>query len=147
MYLDQLFSREFQNLALDLLEECYKKDEKTALKLITGKSEQFNDLTCLDVAVKSGQLQFVSHSAVQSLLNDVWTGSIKNVDISTAEFLLSVVFPPYLYSFDFRTESEMKDMITTEEQPATTLAPALPILGMQHGGIQMSDLERKEENA
>ena len=81
------------------------------------------------MAVSMIHLDYVAHSCVQALLNDVWTGSIKNLDITTRNFLLAMVFPPYLMTFDFRNESELKNMVqTTADEPVTvvSLSMALP---------------------
>ena len=65
---------EFRSLSHDLLDKCYRECESKTVKLITEQSEQFNKRTSIDMAVSMMHLEFVSHSCVQALLNDVWTG-------------------------------------------------------------------------
>jgi len=141
---------QFTELAFNLLDTCYRSNEKETLKLITGQSQQFNNRTCLDLAVGTNDLEFVSHSCVQALLNDVWTGSIKNLDITTRDFLLTIFFPPYLLTFDFRTESEMKDMIHMADEapmsvPMASMGLALPIPVTDHKDNDEMELHEKEE--
>lgn len=81
------------------------------------------------MAVSMKHLEFVAHSSVQALLNDVWTGSIKNLDITTQDFLLTMIFPPYLTTFDFRNESELKDMVQANtDQPMEAISLSLPLV-------------------
>ena len=57
---------------MQILDECYKCDNIKTEKLITvSASKQFENMTCLDLAVASSHYEFVSHPAVQSLLNKV----------------------------------------------------------------------------
>ena len=80
------------------------------------------------MAVSMKHLEFVAHSSVQALLNDVWTGSIKNLDITTKDFLLTMIFPPYLTTFDFRNENELKDMVqANSDKPMEAISLALPL--------------------
>ncbi|XP_066935830.1 transient receptor potential cation channel subfamily M member-like 2 [Clytia hemisphaerica] len=109
------YSAEFRTLSHDLLDKCYLDCERKTLKLITEQSEQFNKRTSINMAVSMMHLEFVSHSCVQALLNDVWTGYIKDSDITTRDFLLTMLFPPYLMTYNFRTENETKDMIQMAE--------------------------------
>ena len=60
-------------------------------------------------------MEYVSHSSVQMLLNDVWTGALKQTDLTARELLFGIFCPPYLYSFDFRTESELERMVITSQ--------------------------------
>ena len=70
----------YQKLSLDLLDLCYKTHEKNTELLITMRLDLLSDASsCLDFAVASEQRDFVSHSCVQGILNDVWTGSITQV--------------------------------------------------------------------
>ena len=115
-------------MSVNLLDLCNREDEKETLKLITGQLEQFNNRTCIDMAVSMKHLEFVAHSSVQALLNDVWTGSIKNLDITTKDFLLTMIFPPYLTTFDFRNENELKDMVqANSDKPMEAISLALPL--------------------
>ena len=128
---------------------CNRQDEKQTLKLISGQSEQFNKRTCIDMAVSMMHLDFVAHSSVQALLNDVWTGSIKNLDITTRDFLLTMIFPPYLMTFDFRKESELKDMVQAAADEQITPIPLalslMPRLGDKKENESDDDEEKRVE--
>ncbi|XP_066912898.1 transient receptor potential cation channel subfamily M member-like 2 isoform X3 [Clytia hemisphaerica] len=136
------YSDEFRTLSHDLLDKCYRDCESKTLKLITEQSEQFNKRTSIDMAVSMMHLEFVSHSCVQALLNDVWTGYIKDSDITTRDFLLTMLFPPYLTTFDFRTENEMKDMIQMAEDEDSG-PPTIQAITM---GLPLASKTKNEEN-
>ena len=128
VFIHSFIHSDFKNLSVSLLDLCNREDEKQTLKLITGQLEQFNHRTCIDMAVSMRHLEFVAHSSVQALLNDVWTGSIKNLDITTRDFLLTMIFPPYLITFDFRNETELKSMVQANtDQPIEAISLSLPL--------------------
>ncbi|XP_012554388.2 transient receptor potential cation channel subfamily M member 1 isoform X1 [Hydra vulgaris] len=97
---------EFQTLCTDLLDECYRTDRTKTEQLITCDSKQFNSHTCLSLAYLSDHKDFISHKAVQTLMNDFWTGDIKNTDISRWQFLIAFLFPPYIAFFSFYHKSD-----------------------------------------
>ncbi|KAG7270624.1 hypothetical protein CRUP_010919 [Coryphaenoides rupestris] len=51
-------------------------DDVMAMKLLTSEMEAWSHFTCLQMAVSSGHRPFVSHSCTQTLLTDLWTGSL-----------------------------------------------------------------------
>ena len=55
----------FTRLAIQLLDACYRTDEKATEKFITDELKMLKDFSCLDLAVYSEQLDFVAHSSVQ----------------------------------------------------------------------------------
>ena len=67
---------------MQLLNTCYKEDEAKTEKLLTSSLNQFPGINNLNLAVNSNNLEFVSHSSVQVLLTDVWTGEMHNRFIS-----------------------------------------------------------------
>ena len=74
--------RLFKSLSVQLLNTCYKEDEAKTEKLLTSSLNQFPGINNLNLAVNSNNLEFVSHSSVQVLLTDVWTGEMHNCFIS-----------------------------------------------------------------
>ena len=56
------------------------------------------------------------------------------MDITTRDFLLAMLFPPYIMTFDFRTENEMKDMVQGSRLPAIeAISIGLPLASKTHG--------------
>ena len=68
---------EFQTLALELLEHCYKNDDDYTQQLLTYELKNFSDQTCLSLAVQANHREFVAHTCCQMLLNDMWMGGLR----------------------------------------------------------------------
>ena len=82
--------REFQKLALELLEHCYKVDDDYTQQLLTYELRNFSDQTCLSLAVAANHREFVAHTCCQMLLNDMWMGGLrmrKNTALKVSSFL------------------------------------------------------------
>lgn len=46
----------------------------------------------------------------------MWTAAIKQKDITSAQVLTAMFFPPYIcYKFDFRNAAELKKMVKAED--------------------------------
>lgn len=69
-------SREFGQLAVDLLDKAFKENERMAMKLLTWEMTDWSNFTCLQMAVASGHVPFVVHSCTQMLLTDLWMGRL-----------------------------------------------------------------------
>ena len=108
-------NRDFKGLAIKILNECYSTNEKQTEAMITRELTQFPGHTCLSLANCSGQEEFVAHSSVQQLLNDVWTGALKTREISTFTLILAIICPPLIYQFKFRNTTELKQMVHVED--------------------------------
>ena len=72
-----LYFREFQSLALELLEHCYKLDDDYTQQLMTYEIKSFSETTNLALAVSANHRQFIAHTACQVLLNDLWIGGLR----------------------------------------------------------------------
>lgn len=76
--------REFEKLALDLLDYCYRQDEATTLQLLTHELQNWSKQTCLGLAVAANHSGFLAHTANQMLLAELWMGALrtrKNVSL------------------------------------------------------------------
>ncbi|CAE1237860.1 TRPM3 [Acanthosepion pharaonis] len=71
------YAEEFQKLALELLEHCYKVDDDYTQQLLTYELRNFSDQTCLSLAVAANHREFVAHTCCQMLLNDMWMGGLR----------------------------------------------------------------------
>jgi len=107
-------SQDFQSVAIKVLDSCYAVSESKTEQLLTSELTQFPGHTCLSLASASKQEEFIAHSSVQQLLNDVWTGAIKSREVPAHVILAAILFPPLIGRFDFRDMSEIKKMASTE---------------------------------
>ncbi|EPY73925.1 transient receptor potential cation channel, subfamily M, member 6, partial [Camelus ferus] len=71
------YSKQFGQLALDMLEKAFKQNERMAMKLLTYELKNWSNSTCLKLAVSGGLRPFVSHTCTQMLLTDMWMGRLK----------------------------------------------------------------------
>ena len=90
-----LFFREFQTLALELLEHCYKTDDDYTQQLLTYELKNFSDQTCLSLAVNANHREFIAHACCQQLLNDMWMGGLRmRKSTSLKVKFFSIFMPP-----------------------------------------------------
>ncbi|XP_034721636.1 transient receptor potential cation channel subfamily M member 7-like, partial [Etheostoma cragini] len=101
------YSLEFGQLAVDLLDRAFLQNEQMAMKLLTAEMEAWSRFTCLQMAVSSSHRPFVSHSCTQTLLTDLWTGSLNMRKNSFLKIILSLLLPPAILLLEFKSEAEM----------------------------------------
>lgn len=84
--------RDFGQLAVDVLDNAFRQNERMAMKLLTSEMEAWSHFTCLQMAVSSRLRPFVSHSCTQMLLTDLWTGRLNMRKNSWFKVRLSMSF-------------------------------------------------------
>ncbi|XP_036767937.2 transient receptor potential cation channel subfamily M member 2 isoform X6 [Manis pentadactyla] len=83
----------FENRAVGVFTECYRKDEERAQKLLVRVSEAWGKTTCLQLALEAKDMKFVSHGGVQAFLTRVWWGQLSMDNGLWQVFLCMLVFP------------------------------------------------------
>ena len=68
----------FEELAVNVLEECQEQDEEDAKVLLYKEVFLFDDLTCLDIAISADAKNFISNPLCQALFDNFWMGDIPN---------------------------------------------------------------------
>ncbi|KAM4049331.1 LOW QUALITY PROTEIN: transient receptor potential cation channel subfamily M member 6 [Anomaloglossus baeobatrachus] len=101
------YSREFAQLALDLLGNAFKLNEQMAMKLLTYELMNWSNSTCLKLAVSSSLQDFMAHTCTQMLLTDMWMGCLKIRKNSWLKVILGILLPPCILMLDFKTKAEM----------------------------------------
>ncbi|XP_078332506.1 transient receptor potential cation channel subfamily M member-like 2 isoform X3 [Crassostrea virginica] len=89
-------SQEFSNLAIAVLNECYDLEERKAQSLLIRELEHWGAATCVLLAVESNNKKFISQTACQTLLNNVWMGHL-SLDNEMLQLLLCVFVPPLIF--------------------------------------------------
>jgi hypothetical protein len=69
--------RAFYDIALGLLDECYRLHEEATQKLLTYHLEYWGGQTCLSLAVDMQHEEFVAHSCCQSKMTEIWMGAMR----------------------------------------------------------------------
>ncbi|KAG5270731.1 hypothetical protein AALO_G00195940, partial [Alosa alosa] len=95
-------SKEFGQLAYELLDQSYKHDEQVAMKLLTYELKNWSNSTCLKLAVAAKHRDFIAHTCSQMLLTDMWMGCFRMGKVNGLKVILGIVFPPYILLLDFR---------------------------------------------
>uniref|UniRef100_A0A8B9CG47 Transient receptor potential cation channel subfamily M member 6 n=1 Tax=Anser brachyrhynchus TaxID=132585 RepID=A0A8B9CG47_9AVES len=101
------YSKEFGQLALDILEKAFKQNEQMAMKLLTYELKNWSNSTCLKLAVSVGLRPFVSHTCTQMLLTDMWMGRLKMRKNSWFKVIVSILLPPTILMLEFKNKAEM----------------------------------------
>ncbi|GAB1601203.1 transient receptor potential cation channel subfamily M member 3 isoform X4 [Argonauta hians] len=110
------FAEEFQTLALELLEHCYKVDDDYTQQLLTYELKNFSDHTCLSLAVAANHREFVAHTCCQMLLNDMWMGGLRMRKNTALKVILGIFLPPYILLLEFKSKEELLLMPQTMEE-------------------------------
>ncbi|XP_070687197.1 transient receptor potential cation channel subfamily M member 1-like [Pempheris klunzingeri] len=99
-------SKEFGQLAYELLDQSYKHDEQVAMKLLTYELKNWSNSTCLKLAVAAKHRDFIAHTCSQMLLTDMWMGCLRMGKSNSLKVILGIVFPPAILLLDFRLGDE-----------------------------------------
>ncbi|TRY55610.1 hypothetical protein DNTS_021490 [Danionella cerebrum] len=105
-----LNSREFGQLAVELLDQSYKQDEQMAMKLLTYELKNWSNATCLQLAVAAKHRDFIAHTCSQMLLTDMWMGRLRMRKNSGLKVILGLLLPPSILSLEFKNKDEMSYM-------------------------------------
>ncbi|KAJ8401541.1 hypothetical protein AAFF_G00378580 [Aldrovandia affinis] len=142
------YSIEFGQLAVDLLDNAFRQNERMAMKLLTYEMKDWSNFTCLQMAVSSGLSPFVSHSCTQMLLTDLWMGRLNMRKNSCFKIILSILVPPAIFLLEFKSEAEMSHVPQPQEAQFTWETSGGPGAG-DPGRVGMSqcDTEKGCENS
>ncbi|KAG5273242.1 hypothetical protein AALO_G00149220 [Alosa alosa] len=95
-------SKEFGQLAYELLDQSYKHDEQIAMKLLTYELRNWSNSTCLKLAVAAKHRDFIAHTCSQMLLTDMWMGTLRMGKNPGIKVIFGIIFPPSILLLDFR---------------------------------------------
>ncbi|OPJ68588.1 transient receptor potential cation channel subfamily M member 6 isoform C [Patagioenas fasciata monilis] len=109
------YSKEFGQLALDVLEKAFKQNEQMAMKLLTYELKNWSNSTCLKLAVSLGLRPFISHTCTQMLLTDMWMGRLKMRKNSWFKVILSILLPPTILMLEFKSKAEMSHVPQSQD--------------------------------
>ncbi|XP_013362001.1 PREDICTED: transient receptor potential cation channel subfamily M member 6 isoform X2 [Chinchilla lanigera] len=109
------YSKQFGQLALDVLEKAFKQNEPMAMKLLTYELKNWSNSTCLKLAASGGLHPFVSHSCTQMLLTDMWVGRLKMRKNSWLKIIISILLPPTILTLEFKSKAEMSHVPQSQD--------------------------------
>ncbi|XP_054582963.1 transient receptor potential cation channel subfamily M member 6 [Eptesicus fuscus] len=137
------YSKQFGQLALDVLEKAFKQNERMAMKLLTYELKNWSNSTCLKLAVSGGLRPFVSHTCTQMLLTDMWMGRLKMRKISWLKIIISILLPPTILTLEFKSKAEMSHVPQSQDfQFAWHNGDQNPSSTKENASMKDCDMER-----
>ncbi|XP_043916462.1 transient receptor potential cation channel subfamily M member 2-like [Protopterus annectens] len=118
-------ANEYEEKAIGVLNECYRKDEEKAQKLLVRVSRCWGYTTCVRFAIEADNKKFIAQTGVQAFLTRVWFGEI-SVETRTWQLLMCILCLPLIYTnlISFRSDEQIRNteneqngdlsMVTTE---------------------------------
>ncbi|KAG8440391.1 hypothetical protein GDO86_006228 [Hymenochirus boettgeri] len=100
-------SKDFGQLALELLDESYKHDEQVAMKLLTYELKNWSNSTCLKLAVAAKHRDFIAHTCSQMLLTDMWMGRLRMRKNPGLKVIMGILLPPTILFLEFRSHDDL----------------------------------------
>uniref|UniRef100_A0A8C5P9R7 Transient receptor potential cation channel subfamily M member 1 n=1 Tax=Leptobrachium leishanense TaxID=445787 RepID=A0A8C5P9R7_9ANUR len=100
-------SKDFGQLAVELLDQSYKHDEQVAMKLLTYELKNWSNSTCLKLAVAAKHRDFIAHTCSQMLLTDMWMGCLRMRKNPGLKVILGILLPPTILFLEFRSQDDL----------------------------------------
>ncbi|XP_069984689.1 transient receptor potential cation channel trpm [Penaeus vannamei] len=110
------YAKEFEALALHVLDYCYQQDDDRAQQLLTYELRNWSKQTCLSLAVAVNHRALLSHPCCQILLADLWLGGLRTRKNTNIKVMLGLLCPPLILVLGFRSREELKTMPQTREE-------------------------------
>uniref|UniRef100_A0A672N7A7 non-specific serine/threonine protein kinase n=1 Tax=Sinocyclocheilus grahami TaxID=75366 RepID=A0A672N7A7_SINGR len=127
-------SLEFGQLAVDLLDQAFRENERMAMKLLTWEMKDWSNFTCLQMAVSSRLRPFVAHNCTQMLLTDLWMGRLNLSKNSWFKIIASILMPVAIQMLEFKSQAEMSHVPQPQEALQFGWDPGSPGASEQEGG-------------
>ncbi|CAF1153400.1 unnamed protein product [Adineta steineri] len=113
----QIQADDFGKYAADFINDCYKYNERSACELLLRQIPLFGNVTCMQIAISSENIQLVGTACFDQTLTQVWYNklSIKNNQTTTrpSQFLSIITFgllAPWLISYR-KKETSIQDIL------------------------------------
>ncbi|XP_069481015.1 transient receptor potential cation channel subfamily M member 1 isoform X2 [Ambystoma mexicanum] len=109
-------SKDFGQLAIELLDQSYKHDEQVAMKLLTYELKNWSNSTCLKLAVAAKHRDFIAHTCSQMLLTDMWMGRLRMRKNPGLKVIMGILLPPTILFLEFRTHDDLSYQTSRENE-------------------------------
>ncbi|XP_037688791.1 transient receptor potential cation channel subfamily M member 1 [Choloepus didactylus] len=109
-------SKDFGQLAVELLDQSYKHDEQIAMKLLTYELKNWSNSTCLKLAVAAKHRDFIAHTCSQMLLTDMWMGRLRMRKNPGLKVIMGIILPPTILLLEFRTYDDFSYQTSKENE-------------------------------
>ena len=75
-YVNLVSHREVEELAIGVLNECYKRDKLMTHRLLVREIDSLEKNTLFEIADSAEHMDFMGNSACQTMLNKIWKGKM-----------------------------------------------------------------------
>ncbi|XP_075216680.1 transient receptor potential cation channel, subfamily M isoform X1 [Lycorma delicatula] len=110
------YGKDFENIALELLDFCYRQDDDQTQQLLTCELQNWSGQTCLSLAVAANHRQLLAHPCSQIILADLWMGGLRTRKNTNLKVVLGLFCPVYIAKLEFKSKEELQLMPQTEEE-------------------------------
>ncbi|XP_014296022.1 transient receptor potential cation channel trpm isoform X2 [Microplitis demolitor] len=137
------YGKEFENIALELLDYCYRQDDDQTQQLLTSELQNWSGQTCLSLAVTANHRPLLAHPCSQIILADLWMGGLRTRKNTNLKVGLGLLFPPYIAQLEFKTREELQLMPQTQEEHLIALEDENEDSESEHGVSPGPDVEKR----
>nr|XP_012234779.1 PREDICTED: transient receptor potential cation channel trpm [Linepithema humile] len=110
------YGKEFENIALELLDYCYRQDDDQTQQLLTTELQNWSGQTCLSLAVTANHRPLLAHPCSQIILADLWMGGLRTRKNTNLKVVLGLLCPFYITRLEFKSREELQLMPQTQEE-------------------------------
>ncbi|XP_046433242.1 transient receptor potential cation channel trpm isoform X2 [Neodiprion fabricii] len=110
------YGKEFETIALELLDFCYRQDDDQTQQLLTSELQNWSGQTCLSLAVTANHRPLLAHPCSQIILADLWMGGLRTRKNTNLKVVLGLLCPPYITRLEFKSREELQLMPQTQEE-------------------------------
>lgn len=110
------YGKEFENIALELLDFCYRQHDDQTQQLLTCELQNWSGQTCLSLAVAANHRALLAHPCSQIILADLWMGGLRTRKNTNLKVILGLLCPFYIAKLEFKSKEELQLMPQTEEE-------------------------------
>ncbi|XP_019755238.2 transient receptor potential cation channel trpm isoform X3 [Dendroctonus ponderosae] len=110
------YGKEFENIALEVLDYCYRQDDDQTQQLLTCELRNWSGQTCLSLAVAANHRALLAHPCSQIILADLWMGGLRTRKNTNIKVIMGLICPPYILKLEFKSKEELQLMPQTTEE-------------------------------
>ncbi|XP_023245943.1 transient receptor potential cation channel trpm [Copidosoma floridanum] len=135
------YGKEFENIALELLDFCYRQDDDQTQQLLTSELKNWSGQTCLSLAVTANHRALLAHPCSQIILADLWMGGLRTRKSTNFKVVLGLFCPIYIIQLEFKSREELQLMPQTAEEHLIGLEDENEDSDSDHGAPTGPDVE------
>uniref|UniRef100_A0A8D8RTN9 Transient receptor potential cation channel trpm n=1 Tax=Cacopsylla melanoneura TaxID=428564 RepID=A0A8D8RTN9_9HEMI len=110
------YGKVFEDIALELLDFCYRQDDDQTQQLLTCELQNWSGQTCLSLAVAANHRPLLAHPCSQIILADLWMGGLRTRKHTNVKVIMGLLCPFYIARLEFKSKEELQLMPQTEEE-------------------------------